>query len=168
MDSLDTRSEVFLTYGSEKGNNASSDPKQFLYVYYVVVRFNFILGLNFIFFCFKLIIIHYHTQKQRIREFKPRIKLSQHIHLQLFDYTAHLYDHFWTRDVDYPFYQSWKIAIQTAGFSVAFGSTGCRLRSTGGLVLFMAQAFKASLFQYISYCKTRLPLGPSKQAVSLS
>ena len=24
---------------------------------------NFILGLNFIFFCFKLIIIHYHTQK---------------------------------------------------------------------------------------------------------
>ena len=25
--------------------------------------FNFILGLNFIFFCFKLIIIHYHTQK---------------------------------------------------------------------------------------------------------
>ena len=94
MDSLDTRSEVFLTYGSEKGNNASSDPKQFLYVYYVVVRFNFILGLNFIFFCFKLIIIHYHTQKQRIREFKPRIKLSQHIHLQLFDYTAHLYDHF--------------------------------------------------------------------------
>ena len=25
--------------------------------------FNFILGLNFIFFCFKLLIIHYHTQK---------------------------------------------------------------------------------------------------------
>ena len=25
--------------------------------------FNFILGLNFIFFCFKLIITHYHTQK---------------------------------------------------------------------------------------------------------
>ena len=27
--------------------------------------FNFILGLSFIFFCFKLTIIHYHTQKQR-------------------------------------------------------------------------------------------------------
>ena len=26
---------------------------------------NFILGANFIFFCSKLIIIHYHTQKQR-------------------------------------------------------------------------------------------------------
>ena len=29
--------------------------------------FNFILGLNFIFFCFKLIIIHYHTQKPTYR-----------------------------------------------------------------------------------------------------
>ena len=27
--------------------------------------FNFILGLNFIFFCFKVTTIHYHTQKQR-------------------------------------------------------------------------------------------------------
>ena len=27
--------------------------------------FNFILGLNSIFFCFKLIIIHYHTQNQK-------------------------------------------------------------------------------------------------------
>ena len=27
--------------------------------------FNFILGINFIFLCFKLIIIHYRTQKQR-------------------------------------------------------------------------------------------------------
>ena len=38
--------------------------------------FNFILGLNFIFFCFKLNIIHYHTQKQKKRKFKPRIKLN--------------------------------------------------------------------------------------------
>ena len=38
--------------------------------------FNFILGLNFIFFCFKLIIIHYHTQKQKKIKFKPRIKLN--------------------------------------------------------------------------------------------
>ena len=27
--------------------------------------FNFILGINFIFLCFKLMIIHYRTQKQR-------------------------------------------------------------------------------------------------------
>ena len=38
--------------------------------------FNFILGLNFLFFCFKLIIIHYRTQKQRKKKFKPRIKLN--------------------------------------------------------------------------------------------
>ena len=31
----------------------------------VMLWFNFILGLNFIFLCFKLIIIYYHTQKQR-------------------------------------------------------------------------------------------------------
>ena len=37
---------------------------------------NFILGLNFIFFCFKLIIIHYHTQKQKKIKFKPRIKFN--------------------------------------------------------------------------------------------
>ena len=42
--------------------------------------FNFILGLNFILFCFKLIIIHYHTQKQRKIKFKPRIKLNHNIY----------------------------------------------------------------------------------------
>ena len=31
----------------------------------LMLWFNFILGLNFITLCFKLIIIHYHTQKQR-------------------------------------------------------------------------------------------------------
>ena len=41
-----------------------------------MLGFNFILGLNFIFLCFKLIIIHYHTQKQRQIKFKPRIKLN--------------------------------------------------------------------------------------------
>ena len=46
--------------------------------------FNFILGLNFIFFCFKLIIIHYHTQKQRKIKFKPRIKLNHNIYIGSF------------------------------------------------------------------------------------
>ena len=41
---------------------------------------NFILGLNFIFFCFKLNIIHYHTPKQREIIFKSRIKLSHNIY----------------------------------------------------------------------------------------
>ena len=42
--------------------------------------FNFILRLNFISLCFKLIIIHYHTQKQREMKFKPRIKLNLNIY----------------------------------------------------------------------------------------
>ena len=38
--------------------------------------FNFILGLEYIFLCFKLIIIQYHTPKQRKIKSKPRIKLN--------------------------------------------------------------------------------------------
>ena len=44
-----------------------------------VLWFKFILGSNFIFFCFKLIIIHYHTQKQGNIKFEPRIKLNHNI-----------------------------------------------------------------------------------------
>ena len=42
--------------------------------------FNFVLGSNFIFLCFKLIIIHYNTQKQKKIKFEPRIKLNHNIH----------------------------------------------------------------------------------------
>ena len=42
--------------------------------------FNFILGSIFNFFCLKLIIIHYHTQKQKERRIKPRIKLNHNIY----------------------------------------------------------------------------------------
>ena len=42
--------------------------------------FNFILGSNFIFPCFKLIIIHYNTQKQKKRKFESRIKLNHNIY----------------------------------------------------------------------------------------
>ena len=39
----------------------------YCYMYFVICSlklwFNFVLGLNFTFFCFKLIIIYYHTQK---------------------------------------------------------------------------------------------------------
>ena len=41
----------------------------------------FILGLNFISLCFKLIIIHFHTPKQREIKFKPRIKLNHNIYM---------------------------------------------------------------------------------------
>ena len=41
--------------------------------------FNFILGLKFIFFCFKLFIIHYHTQRLLKIKVKARIKLSHNI-----------------------------------------------------------------------------------------
>ena len=43
--------------------------------------FKFILGLNFLFFCFKVIIIHYHTQKQKKIKFKPSIKLNHNIYV---------------------------------------------------------------------------------------
>ena len=42
--------------------------------------FSFIPGLNFVFLCFKLIIIHYHTQTQRKIKFKPRMKLNHNIY----------------------------------------------------------------------------------------
>ena len=47
--------------------------------------FNFILDLNFIFLYFKLIIVHYQTQKQRKMKFKQKIKLN-HITYKIFHY----------------------------------------------------------------------------------
>ena len=43
--------------------------------------FNFFLGLNFVFLCLKLIIIHYHTSKQRKTKFKPKKKLNHNIYM---------------------------------------------------------------------------------------
>ena len=48
--------------------------------------FIFILGLSFIFLCFKLIIIHYHTPKQRKIKFKPRIKLNSNTYVVVYDF----------------------------------------------------------------------------------
>ena len=45
--------------------------------------FNVTVGLNSIFFCFKLIIIYYHTQKQRKINFQPRMKLNRNIYIVL-------------------------------------------------------------------------------------
>ena len=43
---------------------------------------NFILGLNFIFFCFKLIIIHYHTQKPTfLGRNQPRLLILETLYL---------------------------------------------------------------------------------------
>ena len=43
--------------------------------------FNFIPRLNFIFFCFKIIITHYHTQKQKTIQVKPRIQLNHNVYI---------------------------------------------------------------------------------------
>ena len=48
---------------------------------YCMLWFNFIPGLSFRFFSFKLIFVHYHTQKQKKIKFKPRIKLNHNIYI---------------------------------------------------------------------------------------
>ena len=52
----------------------------FFYFWYVMKHVNFILGLNFIFLCFKLIIIHYYTPNKEKWNLNQRIKLSHNIH----------------------------------------------------------------------------------------
>ena len=49
-------------------------------IYLVVL---FYPWFKFLFFCFKIIIIHYHTQKQKIIKFKPKIKLNHNIYNSL-------------------------------------------------------------------------------------
>ena len=44
-----------------------------------MLRSSFLLGLSSFSHCFRLIIIHYHSQKQRKIEFKPRMKLNHNI-----------------------------------------------------------------------------------------
>ena len=55
-----------------------------------MLYFNFILGLNFICLCFKLIMIHYHTQKQREITFKPRKKLNHNRYMYIVHANPHL------------------------------------------------------------------------------
>ena len=50
---------------------------------------NFILGSNFIFLCFKLIIIHYNTQKQKKIKFEPRIKLNHNTYIVHIETVTH-------------------------------------------------------------------------------
>ena len=52
-------------------------------IYVSLLWFNFILGSNFIFFCFKLIVIHYNTQKQKKTKSEPRMKLNHNIYLEV-------------------------------------------------------------------------------------
>ena len=50
-----------------------------------MLRFDFILGLNFIFLSFKsVLIIHYLTQKQRAITFTTKIKLNHNISIIIF------------------------------------------------------------------------------------
>ena len=48
---------------------------------YCMLWFNFIPSLSFRFFSFKLIFVHYHTQKQKKIKFKPRIKLNHNMYI---------------------------------------------------------------------------------------
>ena len=67
---------------SGRGGGTVSFPKQRLVVTPTyMLWFHFILDLNFIFFCFKLIIIHYNTQTQKKIKFVPRIKLNHNIYM---------------------------------------------------------------------------------------
>ena len=47
---------------------------------FVVVQF-YPSGLKFIFFCFKLITLHYHSQNQKQIKFKPKMKLNHNINM---------------------------------------------------------------------------------------
>ena len=49
-------------------------------ILYSYVLVQFYLWFKFYFFCFKLIIIYHHTQKQKKIKFKPRIKLNHNIY----------------------------------------------------------------------------------------
>ena len=55
--------------------------------------FNFILGFNFISLRFKLIIIDYHTPKERKIKFKPRIKLNHNIYMKITKQLAYILIH---------------------------------------------------------------------------
>ena len=52
-----------------------------IYISISMLWFSFIPGLNFVFLCFKLIILHYHTQTQREIKFKPRMQLNHNIYI---------------------------------------------------------------------------------------
>ena len=61
--------------------NLKGDLKnQFAVVSMLLCWFNFILGFNFTFFCFKLINMHYHTPKQKKLKSQPRTKLIEPQH----------------------------------------------------------------------------------------
>ena len=47
--------------------------------------FNFIIGFNFNFLCFKLIIIHYNIQEEWKIKFKPQIKLIHNTYMKVID-----------------------------------------------------------------------------------
>ena len=70
----------FFSWKSFRWKDYPNIPFAYTHINLKMLRFNFTLGLNFIFFCFKLLIVHYHTQKQKKIEFKPRMKLNHNIY----------------------------------------------------------------------------------------
>ena len=68
-----------LTYTVDANMNMYACLMNTLPVY--LLWFNFILGLKFIFFCFKLITLRYHTQNQKQIKFKPKMNLNHNINM---------------------------------------------------------------------------------------
>ena len=54
-----------------------------------MLRSSFLLGLGSFSHCFRLIMIHYHSQKQRKIEFKPRMKLNHNTYNSLTDHSVY-------------------------------------------------------------------------------
>ena len=54
-----------------------------------MLRSSFLLGLSSFSHCFRLIMIHYHSQKQRKIEFKPRMKLNPNTYNNLTDHSVY-------------------------------------------------------------------------------
>ena len=52
-------------------------------IYGVFVVVQFYPWFKFYFFCFKLIVIHYNTQKQKKTKSEPRMKLNHNIYLEV-------------------------------------------------------------------------------------
>ena len=67
-----------------RGRGANFDSQKAFLSGSAMLWFNFILGSNFIFLCFKLIIIHYNTQKTKEHKIWTKDKIEpQHIHVQV-------------------------------------------------------------------------------------
>ena len=55
---------VYTKRGQRQSQRSQEELLIYMYLHVYMLWLHFILGVIFIFFCFKLITTHYHTQKQ--------------------------------------------------------------------------------------------------------